>query len=60
MRVLSAGQRLLGIIRLSLLVSVMLTVLGLYALSAAKDSLICIFRPHASCRAVGANIQCTA
>lgn len=43
MRVLSAGQRLLGIISLSLLVSVMLNGLGLYGLSAAKDSLKTVY-----------------
>lgn len=40
---LSVGQRLMGIIGLSVLVSALLTVLGLYGLSAAKDSLKTVY-----------------
>jgi methyl-accepting chemotaxis protein len=40
---LSVGQRLMGIIGLSVLVSALLTVLGLYGLSAARDSLKTVY-----------------
>ncbi|MGZ8982708.1 MAG: Tar ligand binding domain-containing protein, partial [Methylotenera sp.] len=40
---LSVGQRLMSIIGLSVLVSAMLSVLGLYGLSAAKDSLKTVY-----------------
>lgn len=44
MKALSIRQRLIGIIGLSVLVSAMLTGLGLYGLSAAKDSLKTVYQ----------------
>ena len=43
MKKLTIGQQLTGIIGLSVLVSVILTVLGLYGLSASKDSLKTVY-----------------
>jgi methyl-accepting chemotaxis protein len=43
MKALSVGQRLMGIIGLSVLVAVMLVGLGLYGLSASKDSIKTVY-----------------
>jgi len=43
MKALSVGQRLMGIIGLSILVAVMLVGLGLYGLSASKDSIKTVY-----------------